>query len=362
MASERRMPHRCFEHRECVEVSEAGCFGMGSGQSLANTRQHCDGFEAPAIDISAWSGIHLPHCVVAMMSSHPHRHCPLLDRDGPTRRLRDAPSPWELHECLETGFVFLANPPSQEQFKLEFAWERTHAEESARRQSEEPMLYAVSRACKIFRHRWLKRDKLVGMVKSIVSRRGQQSFHIIDVGCSDAGLFQRLVDSLSPDVVAKITPIGVEISTHLATVADTRLQRYGGRCIHGSGIDALREIPEGTVDVVILGCVLEHELDPVTLLSRCRERLSPDGVVVVKVPNYACFGRHLRGSRWCGYRWPDHVNYFTPQSLTRAARQAGLRVARMGLRDCSLLSDSLYAIFRRQGSDVLRSASPEKAA
>ena len=83
------------------------------------------------------------------------------------------------------------------------------------------------------------------------------------------------------------------------------------------------------------------------MLAACRERLSHDGVVVIKVPNYACLARRLRGRRWCGYRWPDHVNYFTPQSLAAMADRAGLRVARMGLRDRSPLSDSLYAILAR---------------
>jgi len=99
------------------------------------------------------------------------------------------------------------------------------------------------------------------------------------------------------------------------------------------------------VDVVILSCVLEHELDPVLLLTSCRDRLADDGVVVVKVPNYACLARQLRGRRWCGYRWPDHVNYFTPDTLAATAGRAGLRVTRMGLTDRSPLSDSLYAVF-----------------
>ena len=55
-------------------------------------------------------------------------------------------------------------------------------------------------------------------------------------------------------------------------------------------------------------------------------------------------GRHLRGPRWCGYRWPDHVNYFTPATLQRMAEAAGLRVARMNALDRSPLSDSLYAV------------------
>jgi len=38
---------------------------------------------------------------------------------------------------------------------------------------------------------------------------------------------------------------------------------------------------------------------------------------------YACLARQLRGRRWCGYRWPDHVNYFTPETLGSFLRTHG---------------------------------------
>jgi SAM-dependent methyltransferase len=276
-----------------------------------------------------------------------HRHCPLLGRAGSSRRLDVAPWPWDVRECLETGLVYLANPPAQERFKDEFAWEVTHAEESARRQRNEPLVYALSRALKSIRHRWLKRDKLVRLVRRIACRRPAGGIRLVDIGCSDGGLFQRLAALLPAAVAERIEPVGIEISTRLAAQADTRLRTHGGRCIHASGVDGLQALPAASIDVVILSCVLEHELDPVPLLAGCRARLATDGVVVVKVPNYACLARRLRGRRWCGYRWPDHVNYFTPRTLAATAARAGLRVVRMGLFDRSPLSDSLYAVLGR---------------
>ena len=78
---------------------------------------------------------------------------------------------------------------------------------------------------------------------------------------------------------------------------------------------------------------------------RCAARtLRAGGRVIVKVPNYASWNRRLRGTRWCGYRWPDHVNYFTPATLAAAARAAGLEVVRMNAFDRLPISDSLYAV------------------
>ena len=278
------------------------------------------------------------------------RHCPLLDGPGDSRPLDAAPAPWRVRQCLETGLVYLANPPAQDRYREEFAWEVTHAAESARRQREEPLISAASRALKTFRHRWLKRDKLVGMVAALARRRRTGPIRLVDIGCSDGGLFRRLVAALPADVAGRLEPVGIEISTHLAAVADQRLRFHGGRCIHAAGVDGLRRLAAESVHVVILSCVLEHEIDPVPLLAGCRERLADDGVVVVKVPNYDCLGRRVRGRRWCGYRWPDHVNYFTPATLATTAARAGLAVARMRFLDRSPLSDSLYAVFQRDRS------------
>ena len=40
-------------------------------------------------------------------------------------------------------------------------------------------------------------------------------------------------------VADRIEPIGIEISTHLASVAGRTLAGRGGRCIHATGIDGL---------------------------------------------------------------------------------------------------------------------------
>lgn len=118
----------------------------------------------------------------------------------------------------------------------------------------------------------------------------------------------------------------------------------GGSCVQASAPAGLACLPEGRFRLILLASYLEHEVQPLPVLRRCRALLADSGLVVVKVPNYACWNRRLRGARWCGFRWPDHVNYFTPATLREMAARAGLRVSRMALRDRHPLSDSLYAV------------------
>jgi SAM-dependent methyltransferase len=275
------------------------------------------------------------------------RSCPLLERDAPSQPLAGAPAPWDLRRCSETGFVYLANPPAQERFRDEFAWEVTHEQEALRRQRREPILHALSGALKTFRHRFLKRDKTAAIIHRLLRDAATTEtgpLRLVDVGCAKASLSVRVADRLPRAVADRLEPVGIEISNYLAKLAHLALRGRGGRCFHGTALDGLASILPGSAHVIVLSCILEHEIAALPLLRRCRERLARDGRIVVKVPNYACVGRFLRGPRWCGYRWPDHVNYFTPATLTAMARAAGLDVVRMNVFDASPLSDSLYAV------------------
>jgi len=246
--------------------------------------------------------------------------------------------------------VYLANPPAQERYRDEFAWEVTHEQESVRRQRREPLLHALSGALKTFRQRFLKRDKTAAIIRGLVRDAASGvtgPIRLVDVGCAKASLSVRVADRLPRTISDRLEPVGIEISNYLAKLAHLALRCRGGRCFHGTALDGLASIDPESAHVIVLSCILEHEIAPLPLLRRCRERLASDGRIVVKVPNYTCLGRWLRGSQWCGYRWPDHVNYFTPATLTAMARAAGLKVVRMNAFDASPLSDSLYAVLGR---------------
>ena len=279
------------------------------------------------------------------------RTCPLLDRPSLSIGLDAAPAPWDLRRCAETGFVYLANPPDQQLFRDEFAWEVTHEREADRRRRREPLLHALSVWTKTVRHRLLRRDKVAVLAAEILRTAARDvatgPLRFVDVGCGEGTLALRVAGRLAPAVAERQEPVGIELSNVLAHRADRKLRTRGGRCIHATGIEGLTDLERSSVQVIVLSCILEHEIAPLPLLRSCRACLAADGRMIVKVPNYACLARHVRGRRWCGYRWPDHVNYFTPATLAATARAAGLRVVRMGIMDRNPLSDSLYAVLGR---------------
>ena len=139
-------------------------------------------------------------------------------------------------------------------------------------------------------------------------------------------------------------PLGIEISAELAKSASRKLKKLGGKCLHSDALSGLKTLPAGSVSLILMSAYLEHESRPAEVLAESARCLQGGGVVVLKVPNYACWNRRVMGARWCGFRYPDHVNYFTPATMRRMAEGAGLKVARGGWFDAMPTSDNMYAV------------------
>jgi len=275
------------------------------------------------------------------------RVCPLLERETRSHTLDIAPPPWIVRECEESGMVFLENPPGYEPLNDELAWEVTYAREVEARKAAEPALYAMSTAAKRFRRRVLKRHKVADMATELVRGSASPEIRLLDLGCGDGDLLGIVMDRLDGEARRRCRPHGIEISQELARRSDAALAPLGGRCVHAPALQGLAGFPDGFFDLIVMSSFLEHEIQPLPLLREARRALRGGGRVLVKVPNYASWNRRLRGVRWCGYRWPDHVNYFTPATLSAMAGAAGLLVERMNAFDRFPLSDSLYAVLAR---------------
>jgi SAM-dependent methyltransferase len=275
------------------------------------------------------------------------RVCPLLERPSETRILPDAPAPWVLRQCLETGFVFLENPPAYELLEEHFAWESTYEQEVQRRAAAEPISYTLRLKFKQFRLRWMWRDKVSQLATAHLNSLTAEQLTVLELGCGSSFNLLNVMARVPPAVARRCTPLGVEISKKLAAESDLLLHPFGGSCDQDNALSGLERFAPGSVDLLLLVMFLEHETNPLPLLRRCHERLADHGQIVVKVPNYDCLLRHLRGKRWSGFRWPDHVNYFTPRTLQALAQRAGFRIARMRWLDHHPLSDSMYCVLAK---------------
>jgi SAM-dependent methyltransferase len=263
-----------------------------------------------------------------------HRACPACGRDNvATPPLPPLVPPWTLKACGGCGFVYLENAPVYAELEEHFAWEKTYQAERARRERDEPVLQWIGRRL-IDARGLLPRRGLLPLTEQFVP-----DGDVLDVGCSDGRLLMRL----GPRHV----PHGIEVSAALAKLAMVAVAPRGGTVIQANALDGLRQLAGGRFSGVWMHSFLEHELQPLEVLRAAGRVLRPDGRLILKMPNYASLNRRVRGARWCGFRFPDHVNYFTPASLRDMLRAAGLLVVRMNVLDRLPTSDNMWLVAGR---------------
>lgn len=275
------------------------------------------------------------------------RKNPLTELDDSTTRValpQYSKEQWQVVQCGTTGLVYLANPPDYSQLADEFEWEKSYLKEKADRKKREPLLSFVSGITKDMRRRFQRQERIVRLcVELLRELHIGKKLQVLDVGSASADKLAR-ISRIAADEGIAVTPTGVEISPPLSKLARERLAEFGGGCITNSAIEGLGEVADGSADLIILCTFLEHEVNPLPLLRVCRRKLSPRGRVIIKVPNFDSLNRMIRQGRWCGFRYPDHVNYFTPKTLRLMVEKSGLRVLRMNLADRMPTSDNMYAI------------------
>lgn len=240
--------------------------------------------------------------------------------------------PWTLKECKVCALVYVHEAPVYDALEKNLAWEKSFAHETRRREIETPKTFRLSRATR-WRMRLLPRRNVVDMLV-----RHALPGPVIDLGCGSGGLGQ--------SYPAGFVPYGIEISPSLAQGARTVFRARGGDVVQAPCAEGLKAFPDEFFNGATLRSYLEHEAEPRTVMEELRRVLKPGAPAVVKVPNFASWNRVIRGRNWCGFRFPEHLNHFTPDALRRLARRAGFRYD-AGWLDRLPTSDNMYAILTR---------------
>ena len=151
-------------------------------------------------------------------------------------------------------------------------------------------------------------QRLVGQLSNWC---GTRPARLLDIGCGDGVL-------LDACERGGIDFVGTEVS--LALVERLRNQ-YGDRIQYAEEISSL---PSESFDVVALINVIEHLEKPGETVAEARRLLKPGGVFLVHAPNMAGLPARLHGKDWHQVQPLVHLYYFTPASLKRLLKKAGL--------------------------------------
>lgn len=242
---------------------------------------------------------------MAKITSHDRPTCEVCQGTGSTVLKQYTRSQWPVVTCKSCGFVYLGKVPDYDDLSVNLAWEKQHAEEKQRRKKTNKL--ARFDALTRFRLRF---GKVVDRNRH--SRGMPASGRVLEIGCGGA---TRIPEGP--------TPYGIEISEGLSEKARPIFEARGGAVYHEPATSGIERFPENFFDGIIMRSYLEHEAQPRLILERAFKRLKPGGKILLRSPNYNSANRFIMGATWCGFRFPDHVNYFTPRSLKALASSIG---------------------------------------
>jgi SAM-dependent methyltransferase len=239
---------------------------------------------------------------------------------------------WVLVACDACGHVYMPVVPSLEAVGTEFEWSKSFGLEAKRRRERSPILSWIDQKTRI-------RTRIFGKKNPMQFVRKEMSHgHIIDLGCGGGGYLAEAGQGY--------TLYGIDLSPVLAEQAHDVFARSGGRAVCDSCAEGLNAFPDASFDAAILRSYLEHEPQAFEVLRNLFAKLKPGGIAVIKVPNYDSLNRLVRGEKWCGFRYPDHVNYFTPKTLRILAKRCGYGFEQ-GPFDRLPFDDNFWAVLRR---------------
>jgi 2-polyprenyl-3-methyl-5-hydroxy-6-metoxy-1,4-benzoquinol methylase len=168
---------------------------------------------------------------------------------------------------------------------------------------------------------WLRFTTYNDILTTLELEKNIHFKRLLDVGCG-TGEFISFMKEHGWNVT------GLEVSEQACMIAKRK-----GLQVYSLTVDQLKHSHPTllkTFDAITLLHVLEHVPDPVGLLKSLRELLTTSGKIIIHVPNdfnelQLHAQRHLKKDPW----WiavPDHINYFTVNSLTNLLKELGFDV------------------------------------
>jgi len=134
---------------------------------------------------------------------------------------------------------------------------------------------------------------------------------LLDIGCA-YGFFLK-------EAQRHFEVAGIEIAEDAAQAC-----REAGLPVLSGMADEANLASVGAVDVITLFDVIEHLPQPDQTLALCRDRLLPGGIIVITTGDFGSLAARLLGAKWRLMTPPQHLWFFTRESMRRMAAELGL--------------------------------------
>lgn len=164
-----------------------------------------------------------------------------------------------------------------------------------------------------------KRDIFLSMIPD-------NAIRILDVGCSDGSWVSRLGKRhLEVIGLEKDERLYKEACKNLRQVFLTDIEKF------------IIPYPDGYFDCIMYGDILEHLIDPYTLLKNNKRYLNKDGCIIASIPNvryYKIILRLVLGGVWDymdkgGLLDKTHLRFFTLTNIKELFINAGFKIVKI---------------------------------
>lgn len=227
---------------------------------------------------------------------------------------------WPIHECTacEVGFVW---PQPVDEF-LEEYYEEFYA--GSYLGGEKP-LYFRPQLCS---HIYLRQAQCLDRIM-----KRQRDARVLDVGAGD-GTMLRLLKDLGYRHLH-----GIDLDERIARRARERLE---------VPVDRVNFLTyeQGGWDAITLWAVVEHLKDPLSYLRHANHLLNPGGLCLVMTGDNASAQAWVQGTLDMWVYSPEHLFFFTPNSLLQLFRQAGYTQFQWRLQFQALWKEAVLWSFR----------------
>jgi len=146
----------------------------------------------------------------------------------------------------------------------------------------------------------------------------RQGGKILDIGCSTGTFLDAMRTKFGWEAY------GVEVNEYAAEIARERfkLEIFTGSLKRAS-------YPSDYFDAITLWDVLEHVTDPSSTLSEVKRIMKPDGILILRVPNYDSWGARIFGQTWAGLDAPRHLYVFSRKNLITVLDKNGFSTPKL---------------------------------
>jgi len=159
----------------------------------------------------------------------------------------------------------------------------------------------------------MKQATAQNYLEDIARYRGRVGGRLLEIGCGH-GDFLIQAQRQGYQLTA------VEYSPSAATIAQSRVPDAAVHC----GLLEDARFPAASFDVCVLCDVIEHDRDPLQLVRTILSLLKPEGILYVATPSLDSWSARMLGRHWMEYK-PEHLSYFTPNTLRNLLYKAGYR-------------------------------------